>query len=142
MVRRKLCQLTLFLILAHFPLPAAAFCFEEAALAQGVPAGLLWAIAKVESAFDPLAVQHNTNGSVDFGVMQINSRWIGHWPEVTEEALRDPCINVQIGARVLADCLNRYGYTWEGIGCYNAVSPDKRASYARRIIAVIESMEP
>lgn len=139
---RNLSLLLLLLGLVQAPLPARAFCFEEAALAQGVPAGLLWAIAKVESAFDPLAVQYNTNGSVDFGVMQINSRWIGYWPEVTEEALRDPCINVQIGARVLADCLSRYGYTWEGIGCYNAVSPDKRAAYARRIIAVIESMEP
>lgn len=139
---RNLSFLLLLLVLLPAPPQARAFCFEEAALAQGVPAGLLWAIAKVESAFDPLAVQHNTNGSIDFGVMQINSRWIGYWPEVTEEALRDPCINVQIGARVLADCLNRYGYTWEGIGCYNAVSPDKRAAYARRIIAVIESMEP
>ncbi|WP_429884663.1 lytic transglycosylase domain-containing protein [Geoalkalibacter halelectricus] len=119
---------------------AHAFCFEEAAEEYGVPAGLLWAIAKVESNFDPLAVQVNRNGSTDHGVMQINSTWIGHWPDVSREALDDPCTNVRIGARVLADCLGRLGYTWEGIGCYNALSLDKRAVYARRVIAVIESM--
>ncbi|WP_305041391.1 lytic transglycosylase domain-containing protein [Geoalkalibacter sp.] len=121
---------------------ARAFCFEEAGAEYNVPPGLLWAIAKVESGFDPLAFQRNANGSTDFGVMQINSSWIGRWPDVSLETLRDPCSNVRIGARVLADCLERHGYTWEGIGCYNALSIDKRAAYARRVIAVIERMQP
>ncbi|WP_305045992.1 lytic transglycosylase domain-containing protein [Geoalkalibacter sp.] len=121
---------------------AQAFCFEEAGAEYDVPPGLLWAIAKVESGFDPLALQKNANGSTDFGVMQINSSWIGRWPDVNLETLRDPCGNVRIGARVLADCLQRHGYTWEGIGCYNALSTDKRAAYARRVIAVIERMSP
>jgi soluble lytic murein transglycosylase-like protein len=140
MVRHMLLSLMGLVVLA--PAVAGAFCFEDAAEAHGVPAGLLWAIAKVESGFDPLAVQVNGDGSVDFGVMQINSSWVGRWPEVTEDALRDPCTNVHIGAKVLADCLARFGYTWEGIGCYNALSLDKRAAYARRVIAVIESMDP
>ena len=121
---------------------AHAFCFEEAGEEYGVPAGLLWAIAKVESNFDPLAVQYNANGSTDHGVMQINSTWIGRWPDVSPVTLDDPCTNVRIGARLLADCITRLGYTWEGIGCYNAVSPEKRALYARRVISVIEGMAP
>jgi soluble lytic murein transglycosylase-like protein len=120
----------------------SGFCFEEAGKRYDVPAGLLWAIAKVESNFDPLAVNRNANGTYDIGVMQINSTWarqIG--PRAWKELEKDACANVNFGARVLADCISRYGYGWEAIGCYNAVSPERRVEYARRVIAVIDTME-
>lgn len=118
----------------------SAFCFEEAGQTYGVPPGLLWAIAKVESGFDPEAVCYNDDGSYDYGVMQINSRWAASLGPKVWNTLNDPCANVKVGARILADCLNRYGYTWEGIGCYNAVNIEKRAVYARKIIKVIDRM--
>jgi hypothetical protein len=134
-----------FLLLALTCIPAAAgessaFCFEEAGQTYGVPPGLLWAIAKVESGFDPEAVCYNDDGSYDYGVMQINSRWAASLGLNVWNKLDDPCTNVKVGARILADCLNRYGYTWEGIGCYNAVNLGKRAVYARKIIKVIDRM--
>jgi soluble lytic murein transglycosylase-like protein len=122
------------------PSTAGAFCFEEAGKTYGVPPGLLWAIAKVESGFNPTAVCRNRDGSYDYGVMQINSRWADHLGRHTWNSLYDPCTNVKVGASILADCLERYGYTWEGIGCYNAVSEEKRAAYARTVIAVLEQM--
>ena len=127
-------------LLLLFPQVAGAFCFEEAGEEFGVPAGLLWAIAKVESGFDPLAEGRNANGSIDVGVMQINSIWFDRLVGVNSETMREPCANVRTGAYILAECLGRYGYTWEGIGCYNAISIDKRAAYARRVIKVIEGM--
>jgi len=122
------------------PWRAAAFCFEEAGEAYDVPPGLLWAIAKVESNFNPVAVGYNRDGSYDYGVMQINSRWAGRLGPQLWNSLNDPCTNVKVGAWILADCLGRYGYTREGIGCYNAISPDKREAYARNVITVIEQM--
>ncbi len=122
------------------PKPAAAFCFEEAGRMYGVAPGLLWAIAKVESNFNPSAVGYNRDGSYDYGVMQINSRWADRLGLDVWNTLADPCTNVKTGAAILADCLGRYGYTWEGIGCYNAVSLDKRAAYARNVITVLEQM--
>lgn len=122
------------------PRGAQAFCFEEAGETYGVPPGLLWAIAKVESNFDPAAVCYNRDGSYDYGVMQINSSWASRLGLPLWNKLNDPCTNVKVGAYILADCLGRYGYTWEGIGCYNAISLDKRAAYARNVIVVIEQM--
>ncbi|PLX82393.1 MAG: murein transglycosylase [Desulfuromonas sp.] len=130
----------LFLLTVLLPARGEAFCFEEAGEMYDVPPGLLWAIAKVESGFDPLAVCVNRNGSVDFGVMQINSCWEGQIDPQTWDNLEDPCTNVKVGARILAECIDRLGYTWEGIGCYNAISTDKRAAYARKVLDVVQQM--
>lgn len=137
---RKLLTVVLLGLALLLPRAAEAFCFEEAGETYGVPPGLLWAIAKVESNFNPAAVCYNRDGSYDYGVMQINSRWAGRLGPRLWNSLNDPCTNVKVGASILADCLGRYGYTWEGIGCYNAVSLDKRAAYARHVITVIEQM--
>jgi soluble lytic murein transglycosylase-like protein len=83
---------------------------------------------------DAAAWHENGDGTYDVGLMQINSSWrerLG--PERWETVATDPCYNVIVGAWILADCLHRYGYTWEGLGCYNAVSRDKRAAYAQEL---------
>ncbi|MGB9856511.1 MAG: lytic transglycosylase domain-containing protein, partial [Caldisericum exile] len=45
----------------------------------------------------------------------------------------DPCMNVYIGAKILANYIQKYGYTWEAIGCYNASSKSKRNKYISKI---------
>lgn len=119
---------------------AAAFCFEEAGREAGVEPALLWAIARVETGFDPAAVGTNSDGSRDVGLMQINSRWRESLGEETWNALGDPCTNVKVGAKILAGCIARHGYTWQGIGCYNAVSSDKQADYARRVLGIMQEI--
>ncbi|WP_305045049.1 lytic transglycosylase domain-containing protein [Geoalkalibacter sp.] len=120
---------------------AQDYCFEQAAAEYQVPAHWLWAIAKVESAFDPAATNTNTNGSVDFGVMQINSWWVKKIGEQGWAQLGDPCTNIRMGAYVLADCLKRFGRNWQGIGCYNAVTPSKQLVYAKKVIPIILALE-
>lgn len=120
------------------PHPAAAFCFDEAAARYDLPAVLLRTIAELESGLDPEAAGWNADGSVDVGLMQINSSWeesLGRagWIEVCT----DPCYNVMVGAWILADCLRRHGYTVEGIGCYNARSPEKRRRYTQKVLAAL-----
>lgn len=53
--------------------PDESFCYEEAGNSYGISPHLLHAISKGESNFYPLSVNHNTNGSYDFVLMQINS---------------------------------------------------------------------
>lgn len=117
-------------------------CWDQAARYQGVDPWLLYAIAKVESQFNPAAVNRaNKNGSVDTGMMQINSI---HWPRlrrygIEPTALSNACASTYIGAWVLADAQRRYGKTWKAIAAYNVGSLDTPArtragwSYANRV---------
>ena len=133
----------LILLVVSLALPARAdddYCFDEAARRYKVPAALLWAVAKVESGFNPTAVNWNRNGSLDYGVMQINSFWLKKIGEERWKALGDPCFNIHMGAYVMADCLQRYGYTYEGIGCYNADSHDKRMAYAKKVVRAMTEL--
>lgn len=125
------------------PPAAEAFCFEEAAARYGLPPDLLRIVAETESALDPDAAGWNADGSVDVGLMQINSWWeprLG--TERWNAVCTDPCYNVTVGAWILADCLRRHGYTPEGIGCYNALSPERRARYARTVLQAYFARPP
>jgi soluble lytic murein transglycosylase-like protein len=114
-----------------------AFCFEEAGKQYNLPPQLLWSIAKNESNFKPDAVNINKNGSYDFGVMQINSSWAGKLGVQLWSQLADPCTNVKVGAWILSQCINDYGYGWKAIGCYNSRTPGKNEAYAQRIAATL-----
>jgi soluble lytic murein transglycosylase-like protein len=116
-----------------------AFCFEEAGEKYGVSPQLLWAIAKTESCFNPSVVNYNKDGSFDYGLMQVNSSWYGALGHERWMRLGDACYNVQVGAWILSQCVQRYGYTWKAVGCYNAFSKDKRAVYANRVYRVLEA---
>lgn len=131
-MRKRLIIITILAIVISSN-SAFAFCFEEAGMVFGVSPSLLYAIAKVESNFNPNAINKNTNGSYDYGIMQINSshyKTLGHdiWL-----SLSDPCTNIKVGAWVLSECIKRYGNTWKAVGCYNASSEHKRAAYAQKI---------
>lgn len=112
---------------------AQAFCFEEAGKAHCVSTELLRSIARVESGLNSRAVHTNKNGSTDLGLMQINSAWIDILNLKREELIADPCYNVMTGASILRKCIDRYGYTWESVGCYNAQSKGKRVGYSWKI---------
>jgi soluble lytic murein transglycosylase-like protein len=115
----------------------SAFCFEEAGMQYNLPPQLLWSIAKSESNFKPDAVNVNKNGSYDYGVMQINSSWAGRLGDKLWSQLADPCTNVKVGAWILRQCINDYGYNWKAIGCYNSRTPGKNEAYAQRIAAIL-----
>lgn len=124
---------TIALTALLLPSTALPFCFEEAGRAYGISPQLLRGIARVESGLDPGAVNRNTNGSTDLGLMQINSFWLRPLGTTARELVSDPCFNVMAGAWVLRDCLDRHGETWEAVGCYNATSRHKRAKYSWKI---------
>jgi soluble lytic murein transglycosylase-like protein len=115
--------------------PARA-CWDEVGTRYGISPYLLYAIARTESGLDPAAVNRsNANGSVDVGLMQINSAWFPALAAngITPQMLLDPCTNLEAGAWILAQNIRRLGYSWEAVGAYNAASADKRLRYARSV---------
>ena len=132
-------MLVVGILLAH-PAFADAFCYEEAGAMYGIPPILLWSISKGESDFNSQAVGWNKNGTYDYGLMQINSRWEPTLRKmgVTWESLADPCTNIKVGAWILANCIRDYGYTWKGVGCYNSRTPYHRNRYANKIAKIVD----
>ena len=121
---------------------ASAFCFEEAGMQYGINPQILRAIAKVESNFNPAAVNYNTNGTYDFGLMQINSIWAPTIGKQRWSTLGEPCNNVKTGAWILSMCMAKYGYTWKAIGCYNSQTPEKRDRYSKRVFEQLQRVKP
>lgn len=67
--------------------------------------------------------------------MQINTWWLPKLQKfgIGEEQLYDPCVNVNVGAWVLAQNFQTFGPTWKAVGAYNARSVGKQIVYVRTI---------
>jgi hypothetical protein len=128
-------------------------CFEEAAAKYGLNPKLLYAIARVESNFNPYAINVNKDGrslkeyypehkweakkvlhyliengyNFDVGIAQINVVNIRRWG-LDPYQLLDPCTNLDVSARLLKELINRYGLSWQAIWHYNG-----RPSYAYKV---------
>ncbi|MGT1696571.1 lytic transglycosylase domain-containing protein [Salmonella enterica subsp. enterica serovar Winslow] len=134
------------LLLWLFSPLAQAYCFAAAGARYHIDPLLLQAIAIHESRLNQRAIGVNKSKSGrilsrDVGVMQINS---GHIPELqrlgiinsVDDLLDNPCLNVQVGAWILARDFHRCGVSWQCLGSYNASSPAIGLRYAKEIWAI------
>jgi len=115
----------LFLVMALITSSFSTFadCWVDAGKRYGIEPELLQAIAIIESGLNTKATNTNTNGSRDYGLMQINSvhlTTLKQFNITTRSLLNDPCRNVMTGAWILAGNMQQFGYTWEAVGAYNA----------------------
>ena len=140
MTKISTCLALIFLLVATGA-RADSLCFEEAGEQYGINPRILRAIAKVESNFNPRAINWNTNGTYDFGVMQINSIWAATLGRERWDTLGDPCTNVKTGAQILSGCMKKYGYSWQAIGCYHSQTPDKRDRYAVTVFKQLQRID-
>jgi soluble lytic murein transglycosylase-like protein len=117
-------------------------CFIDAANTYHIPKEILIAIASVESKFKPTATNNNKNGSYDMGIMQINSSWFNQLKKIgiSQTMLADPCQNIMVGAWVLAQKINTYGFNWKAIQRYNG--SDTQLKYAQKVYNEIKRNYP
>jgi hypothetical protein len=124
-------------------------CWDAAARYQnvkGLNPWLLYAVAYVESRHNPAAIGRNNNGSYDLGLMQINSTWFPTLKKygIQPQLLTNACASTFVGAWVLAQTIQRYGFTWQAIAAYNVGSvdtPRRRAigyAYAKKVYAAYD----
>lgn len=110
-------------------------CINQAAEAFHVPAQLILSVMKQENGRNGDAI-HNKNGSIDYGIMQINSSWL---PTLSKYGYSkydlqfDPCKNVTAGTWILAKSLAEGKSLWSGIGNYHSHTPKYNEVYRNKI---------
>lgn len=120
---------------------AIATCWQQASQRYGISSDLLYAIARVESDLNPRATNwshRSRTGTYDIGLMQINSSHLRALRRfgITERDLYEPCINLHVGAWLLADLFTRHGVSWDSVGAYNAACTQLKGDACRRARAV------
>ena len=96
---------------------AIAGALVEASDRYSLDPALVVSLSWQESRFRPRAQGHNTNGSVDRGLMQLNSStFVDYHPD----ELFDIELNTQLGAAYLRESLDRAGNTVAALAMYNA----------------------
>lgn len=130
-IRREPMRVFILALLLSICQFAFADCIRDIAKQNGLNEMDLRAIIKVESTGNPKAVHHDRNGSVSYGLMQINSI---HLPELRKKKvyakdLFKACTNVQFGATLLSRNLQRSGNMDRAIAMYNPGDP----RYVRKV---------
>lgn len=115
-------------------------CFHDAGERYSIEPPLLMALAYTESRFKADALNERSPTDWDIGVMQIWSHWLPKLEKfnITKDDLLDPCININIGAWILAENFSSHGMNLTALGAYNAGFSKKneaiRTAYVEKVI--------
>ena len=106
-------------------------CIVGASAYHHVNVDVLRAIALHESRGRAVTVIGNSNGTIDVGLMGVNSV---HFPELIRKgvppgALLDECVAVYVGAWKYSQKIFKYGNNWQAIGAYHSETPRYSAIY-------------
>lgn len=133
-----------FLFLLFLPIYSQAQCFDKVGKFYNFDPDYLRAIAWKESRFNSNAIGKNNDGSMDIGIMQINTSNIQNlrnvFPAISvKNLLKYPCFNISVGGYILNENFKRYGRKWLAVGVYNAGSKNNgkriviRYNYAKDV---------
>ncbi|EMY3602398.1 lytic transglycosylase domain-containing protein [Klebsiella aerogenes] len=136
----KKAAIALIISLPPITTAMSADCITDAAQCFQINPLVIKAIIWQESRNQQQTININKNKTVDIGVMQINTVHFKSLKAhgIDEELLREnSCANVFSGTWILKKSIERYGYTWTGIGNYHSHTPLHHDKYIREIIALI-----
>ena len=118
-------------------------CMASVAAFYHLPPRVLPSIQAVEGGY-PGAIHVNTNGTVDLGVMQVNTTWVQPLarqtglppPVVQQRLLYDPCFNIAVAGAIMRIFLDEaHGDLLRAVGYYASHTPPLADAYRLRVIA-------
>ncbi len=111
-------------------------CINQAAVTYYVPAQVIISVLAVEAG-EVGTASRNTNGTYDYGPMQINSIWlkeIAPYGYTQEQIQYDPCINVMVGTWILSNKIAESNDYWQGVAGYHSYTPSLNARYQSKVL--------
>lgn len=111
--------------------------FEDAGNHYNIPPLLLKKIATIESGINPRAINRNENGTLDYGIMQINSmhlKRLSQWG-INEQNIMEPKINIFVGGWLLQEHIQKHGFNFQAIGNYHSKTHVYKERWLRRLVA-------
>lgn len=113
-------------------------CINRAAIIYKVPVTVILSIMKKENGKNGDAIRNKSNGSVDYGVMQINSVWLSKikpYGYTKDDLQFNACKNVAVGAWIIGQNMARDKELWLGIAGYHSRTPVHNEPYKKSIYA-------
>lgn len=110
-------------------------CIKQAAITYHVAPELIVAILDAEGGTVGMA-KRNSNGTYDYGPMQINSIWlekIAAYGYTKALVQYNPCVNVAVGAWILSNNLTGYHDFWQGAAGYHSYTNNLNELYQIKI---------
>lgn len=115
-------------------------CINEAAVIYNVPATIIISVLKTENGKIGSA-SPNTNGTFDFGPMQINSIWLPSLARfgITQSMLQyNPCVNVNVGTWILSQKIAGSPRLWQGVGDYHSTTKIPNQQYRVKVAQIYQ----
>src|SRR4051794_3169694 len=113
-----------------------------------LPPRVLPSIQAVEGG-RPGLVHINENGTVDLGVMQVNTIWIQPLAQharmtpsaIADRLINDPCFNIAAAAAIMRLYLTEAnGNLLVAVGYYHSHTPARSAAYRQKVLAAGTSL--
>ncbi len=110
-------------------------CINHAAIEYNIPAALIISVLKAENGYAGLA-KPNTNGTADYGPMQINTFWlakISRYGYSKDQVQSDPCVNISVGSWILSQEIANARALWRGVGNYHSHNEIENEKYSYKV---------
>lgn len=155
---KEFVSFTEFATITNFKKSDIEKCIKASSQRHSVPELIIKSIIDVENeSYSPYAINCNTNilrqsssvkenyrrlitcgNNVDIGVMQANYNiWKKEYPNITTKLMLDPCVNVELGTRILNSHYKETKDWLTAIGYYHSRTPKHFEKYQKTNIAKI-----
>ena len=126
-----------------YAIPVTTQCILNASKAAHLPVPADLGLLAVEGGHLG-SVHKNADGSIDYGPMQVNSRWLpilAKWHITPAILIYNGCVNVWVGTLILKHYVDQAGgRIWQGIGYYHSHTQNLYTPYEYSVYRHLRDM--